>query len=46
MLFQGQPVRVDKSEPIRLDDLLAFQGDVKQDWDGCTTVIFVGSLER
>ena len=46
MLFQGQPVRAEKSEVVRLDVLLALWGDVKQDWDGRTAVIFVRSLER
>lgn len=39
-------MRAEKSEPIRLDDLLAFRGDVKQGWDARTAIIFVGSLER
>lgn len=39
-------MRAEESEPIRLDDLLAFRGDVKQDWYARTTIIFVGSLER
>lgn len=46
ILFQGQSMRIEKSERIRLDDLLAFQGDIKQDWDARTTIIFVGSFER
>lgn len=37
---------MDKSGPIRLDDLLAFRGDIKQYWDARTTIIFVGPLKR
>ena len=46
ILFRGQPVHADKSGPIRLDDLFSFRSDIKQDWDACTTIILVGSLER
>ena len=42
----SQRAGTNKSEPVRLVDLLAFHGDIKQDWDGRTTIMFVGSFER
>lgn len=42
----SQCASADESEPIRLDDSLALRGDIKQDWDARTAIIFVGPLER
>jgi hypothetical protein len=41
----SQWASTDRSERIRLGDLLAFRGDIKQDWDARTIIIFIRSFE-